>query len=131
MSEKKTHATTITEFLLSRGEAGATDIEGAAATGIKEHVYRAQRITLENKGAVCPTGEKRDDGRKRPGRVYAHASFVSEEKQAEAAAAVTQRAARKAEKAERATTPDLTTETPTETPIGEQIDGGADDPLFA
>jgi len=118
-----TNAEKIMQFLLERGTAGATDIEGANATGIKEHVYRAARITLEKKGAAGTLGERRDDGRKKPGRIYLHASFVPAEKLAEAAAHRAEREAKRI--AEKSTEP----ATPAETPLGEQIDGGAD-PLF-
>jgi len=123
MSEKTTHAQTITKFLLDRGALGATDIEGASATGIKEHVYRATRIKLEREGVAGTAGERRDDGRKKPGRVYLHATFVSAE---QLSAAAPHRAEREAKRA--AKTTELAA--PAETPIGEQIDGGAD-PLFA
>lgn len=127
MSEKKTHARTITEFLLSRAAEGATDVEGAAATGIKEHVYRAQRIALEKKGTVCPTGERRDDGRKRHGQIYVLANFVSPEFLAEAQARRAERAERRAQaKAGIEAHHPAPKAAEIETPLGEQIDAGAE-----
>ena len=102
MSEKRTHASTITTFLQKRGTFGATDVEGANETGIKEHVYRAARGALEKKGIVGTLGERREDGRKRLGRVYLHANHVPAEVLAAAARDRETRADAKREAADKA-----------------------------
>ena len=97
-----TNSEKLLNLLLTRGTFGATDSEGAAETGIKQHVYRAVRVGLEKKGLVGTLGERREDGRKRLGRVYLHANHVPAEVLAAAARDRETRAYAKREAADKA-----------------------------
>lgn len=54
-----------------RRSGGATDDEGARATGIQPNTYRPRRLELEEMGLVVDTGERKPTGRGRSAAVYA------------------------------------------------------------
>ena len=123
-----TNSEKLLNLLLTRGTFGATDSEGAAETGIKQHVYRAVRCALERKGLVGTLGERRDDRRPKGARIYLHAKHVPAEALADAAikrvARANARAARRALVAR-----DLAAASGLTAPTTEPV--GATDPLFA
>lgn len=52
----------VLDYLCSLGEAGATDIEGVAATGMNPSTWRPRRGELEDAGLVLKTEAKRPTG---------------------------------------------------------------------